>query len=201
MDYENQSSKTRYSSYTDEQLVECYRNGDINACSEIISRYTGLINHRSSGVKISCGDIDDIKQEAYMGLLSAIRTYVYNDEIKFCVYAKICIANAIKNVLSKSTTKKAILNRNALSEENFLLQNIQYDYNTPETYYIDKESYDTLLKKIEQSLSAFERDVLFSYLKGLSYEETAKEKNITVKSVNNGLQRARKKLKAVLREL
>lgn len=192
---------------SDDQLLERYKNGDEAAVAVLLVRYASLINKYSSRYHLPNIDSDDIKQEAYMGLFSAIRSYdrsdVKNNSASFYTYASCCISNRMNNLLVCATTNKANLNKNAVSfddiESNSLL--LEQNISNPEAIIIQNETYESLISLIKTVLSNFESEVLLQYLNGCDYRFIASKLNSSQKSVDNALQRARRKLKAVLNNL
>lgn len=189
---------TGSSPLTDEELVKQYLNGDNTSLLHLISRYVELIDRKLGKYGFSSPDQEDIKQEALISFMDAIRSYRFDLGVKFSTYANRCIDNSIKNSLAKLNTKKAKLLSAALSIEDAgekdILQLLQ---NNPEQIYIDKEKYQNILTVINTNLSDFEKNVLYHYLDGDFYLEIAELLGTTPKAVDNALQRVRKKLKAL----
>ena len=192
----------KYSQESDVSLLKLYRDGDQVACAALLAKYASVVNYCISNYTIKGIDIDDLKQEAFMGLLSAIRTFDETKQASFFTYAKHCMVNRLKNLLSSALTKKStVYNKSVSFDEledgigaNHCIQN-------PELIFIQNEGYDALVDLIEKHLSKTEKDVLFSYLSGCDYSGIAVKLNLSQKSVDNALQRARKKLKSVLNNL
>lgn len=189
---------------TDMELLELYHNGRQDAVSVLLARYASLINHKVANYNINSGiDRDDMKQEAYMGLFNAVRTYDCNRNTGFQTYASHCIANKLKNLFASVTTNKAKMLKSAVSFdeiEDYKLLSEQKTTN-PEFIFIQNENYESLLSLTQSVLSDFEREVMFLYLNGCDYRFIAAKLNSSQKSVDNALQRARRKLKAVLNNL
>lgn len=191
-----------YSTQSDRELVALYRGGDLEACTVLLARYVNLINRRVSGVGITGADKDDLRQEAYMGLYNAVRTYNPAKSASFSGYASACIGNSIKNLIAAASTQKAKLYRQTIPIDEIENMNLRAGDNAnPESLYLDKEAYGDLEGLINENLSGFEKDVLFSYLSGRDYKDIAVKLDSSQKSVDNALQRARRKLKAVLNNL
>lgn len=187
---------------SDQALLTLYKDGNQHAMTALIARYAALINKRASNYYIAGVENEDIKQEAYMGLFNAIRTYDKNKNASFYTYANLCIDNRLKNMFVAASTNKAKFNNSNISLDDIKDYNIQNkDTLSPETIYIETEDYNILLNLAEQNLSSFERDVLFLYLNGCNYQTIAIKLNSSQKSVDNALQRARRKLKKVLNRL
>lgn len=188
-----------YLNYDDIELIELYRAGNEIAGTVLIGRYVNMINHRCWNININGFDTDDIKQEAYMGLFNAIRTFNIQRGVSFSAYANICIKNSIKNVLASSFTNKAVLNSSAISLDDIDEDLKPIDDNAnPEAFLIEKEALDSINNKIDTALTAMEKRTLLLYLGGLNYTQISNIINLSTKSVDNALWRARKKLKEVL---
>lgn len=191
-----------FAAKSDVELLALYKVGNQGSITALIARYASLINKRVSTVTIIGVDNDDIKQEAYMGLLNAIRHFDPNRHTSFYTYANHCIANKLKNMFASATTNKAQLYINSISLHDLNNNQIHLvDSANPELLFIQNEGYELLVKLTESVLSPFERDVLFNYLSGCDYCSIAQKLNSAEKSVDNALQRSRKKLKAVLNGL
>lgn len=190
-----------YSALTDVELLELYNNGDKEACTALIIRYAALINGSVKGKSVHGIEIDDIRQEAYMGLFNAVRSYKPDSGASFSTYATTCVKNRVVNLIVKSGTYKFKMNKSALSYDGGAEFSLSDNTKNPEYIFIQGERYDDIIRSIERHLSAFEKDVLFLYLGGRDYKTIAEKLNSSQKSVDNALQRARKKLKAVLNNL
>ncbi len=182
----------------DEDLVRKYHNGDNSGLIELFSRYVDVIDKKIASAKYSVADKDDVKQEALISLLNAVKTFDANKGASFHTYANICIDNAVKNSLTKASARKVRILSEAVSLDEIGKDKTVFDEgDNPEKLYIDKEGYLSLLSKIDIHLSDFEKTVLFCYLDGNSYEQIANKLGSSQKAVDNALQRVRKKLKTV----
>lgn len=191
-----------YLNQDDLSLISLYREGDEEACTALLVRYASKINRRISQISLNGIENDDLRQEAYMGLYSAIRTYDPKKNDSFNAYASFCMSNSLKNLFRTVSTQKAKVNSQAVS-----LEEIGSDYlrsensKNPEDIFIQNEASRNLKRLMSQILTPLEQEVLFSYFSGCGYREVAKKLNSSQKSVDNALQRARRKLKAVLNDL
>lgn len=172
--------REKFSSYTDEQLaVEAC--SDPEAASELTSRMFPSI--RSLALGIDPQIWDDLVQEGLLGMFSAIGSY---DERRgrFKTYALACARNRML-----STVKQNSLLNSGDDKTDELPDKSQ------ESGIESREQFYALYNAVERLLSATERKVLECYMKGCSYSETARRLGISVKSVDNAMQRARKKLR------
>lgn len=185
-------------------LLDIYHSGNQLACTIIITRYSCIINYLILNCTILGLDKDDLKQEANLALLDAINTFDKSKGCLFSTYANTCINNRLKNIYSKAITKKSVFNNSSLSldeVDNFTGCYSFNDSNNPENIVINNENYDNLLELIENSLTSNEKDVLILFLNDFDYKTIARLLSSTTKSVDNSLQRARKKIKKVLNNL
>lgn len=185
---------------SDLALIGKCRSGSEKAAAVLFARYADLIHRAAARADVPGAEAEDLRQEAYLALLAAVRTYDPARGAQFRTYAASCVSNALKNVRAASLTKKsrALLNTVPLDEVQDTLTEENED---PEGLYIGRETAERLERLIDETLSAYEKEVFSLYLNGCGYEQTATKLNATPKSVDNALQRARKKLKAVLNDL
>jgi RNA polymerase sporulation-specific sigma factor len=179
--------------YSDEMLLRAARQ-DESLMSELITRYVNVIvikaNKLARGFsRFNRQDAEDFISEGFLALLSAIRTY---EESKggFAAYANACIDNRMKNALGKAR-------RTLFLSEEFDPALIKEQSPGADEIIIEKESRNEILKRIGRVLSDRELKVFEMYLNSFSYRQIAARLNISVKSVDNALSRARAKLKAV----
>lgn len=192
----------KYSGESDFQLITLYRAGNQEACTALLARYANFINRRVSSIGIAGSDRDDLQQEAYMGLFNAIRSYDPAKGASFHSYAVVCIGNSLKNLFAAASTQKARLYSQTIPIDDVEETDLRGKENAnPEQILLDREACDELEHWVDQLLSPFEREALFSYLSGRGYTEVAARLNSSPKAVDNALQRARRKLKAVLNHL
>ena len=198
----NAQSLPGESELDDLTLITRYRAGDEAACTVLLARYANLINRRIANIGISGEDNDDLRQEAYMGLMGAIRSYDPQKGGSFSGYAAACIGNSMKNLFAAASTQKAKLYRQTVPIDDIENETLAYQGNLdPESIFLNKEACGELKRLMDELLSGFEKDVLFSYLSGCDYKDIAARLHSSQKSVDNALQRARRKLKAVLNDL
>lgn len=173
----------------DEYLVKCAVGGDDNALACIITRYTPLIK---AAVFKACNercDSDDYTQEATLGLIKAIKNY-REERGSFAAFAKLCVENELFSYI-RSLNKKSVIPPDKIVE---LKDNIRGPQD-PQDIYIIREEAAGIKQKIKSCLSELEFSVMRAYMMGESYEAIANELGITVKSVDNAVQRIRRKLK------
>ncbi|MBE6935936.1 MAG: sigma-70 family RNA polymerase sigma factor [Ruminococcaceae bacterium] len=196
------SRKEPYEALSDEALLASLADGDSAAQDALIRRYTRLIRACARPYFLNGGDSEDLLQEGLLGLLSAIRSY---DPAKssFRTFAVLCIRRSIISaVRAAQNHNNAILNDSlsidqVLSEDGTSLPLTAQD---PEALIIHRDERRRLERELSRSLSDFEQHVLTLYLKGLSYREMASALGRPPKSIDNAVQRIRRKYEAVCQE-
>ncbi len=181
--------------FTDEQLIEMHKKGDHTVFEIIYARYKNMIRSLARGLFLVGGDNEDLMQEGVLGLLNAVNTF--NGATSFSTYAYTCIKNSMLTAVNSAQSKRNTpLNTSvpiATQTDEFL--NLYLD---PEDEIIGKESERELMQKITQGLSLFESTVLKLFLEGLSYVEIGEKLNKTAKSIDNALQRIKRKISNIL---
>lgn len=162
----------------------------------ILNSFRPYIEQKVAGLKIPGADRDDLCQEAFVALLSAIGSYDEGKGSSFSTYAIECINNRLFDAMRTAHRKKnSILNEAvSLTDENNAVEVISYE--TPEEVAVHREKVDELMRRIETELSEKERRVLMMWIDGYGYDEIGVALEMSPKSVGNALQRARKKLKS-----
>lgn len=190
---------------SDEALVASARMGCDDSLTALFVRYRPVIAKKA----VACGhpflDQDDLVQEGMLALLRAVRFYRSDREASFFTFALTCINNSIRSALRSGEQIKhrpmrdyISLDENSTGETAALRVLAQQD-GSPEDLVIKMEEYALIRQKIRSLLSGLEREILMLYLKGSTYEQVAAQMGVTEKSVDNALQRARKKLGAAMR--
>ncbi|HOJ35243.1 MAG: sigma-70 family RNA polymerase sigma factor [Clostridiales bacterium] len=176
-----------------EDLVLSAQKGDKEALDELIRIFSTAIKNAALSYNIASLDNDDLSQEGMLGFLSAVFSYRKGTGASFTTYANVCIENSIKSALRAATRQKHAILNNALPLEP--LQSRATDKGNPEERYIAKENSEFLTEFLFHDLSEIERKALSFYLAGYDYSEIASTLGLTVKSVDNALQRVRRKLR------
>lgn len=178
---------------TDEELA-AQAKADKHACEALVLRYMKLIFIKAGAYSVSGSDRDDLCQEGLMALLRAIAMYDAGRNVQFSTFAEVCIANQMRTFRAKSAKAPAVCDDPDGADED--LPSVE---ETPESIYFNKEFLSELRQAVETELSATERQVFEMVIRGASYKETATELGIAEKSVDNAMQRARRKIRAYLR--
>ncbi|MDD6252243.1 MAG: sigma-70 family RNA polymerase sigma factor [Ruminococcus sp.] len=181
-----------YSEFSDLSLAEKVRRGDNEAFGVLSNRYGGLI--RSIAERYSAAGLDrnDFSQEGLLGLLWACKAFDSEKNASFKNFASICINRRFLSLVRKDMSKKAIPKEKLLSIEDLEIS----DENTlnPEILMLQKEQAEDFDKLLKSRLSPLEQKVLRLYLSGMTYSDISKKLSVSLKSVDNALQRIRKKL-------
>lgn len=195
----------------DEQaIVEFARNGDSAAQEVIIKKYKNFVRAKARSYFLIGADREDIIQEGMIGLFKAIRDYKPDKISSFKAFAELCITRQMITAIKTATRQKHIplnsyvsLNKPIYDDESdrTLLDVMTGTATTdPEAIMISKESFDQIEAKIGEVLSDFEMKVLMYYLDGKSYQEISENLDRHVKSIDNALQRVKRKLEKSLQE-
>ena len=192
----------RYMTLSDNELISLSRSGNDLAEEQLAARYSKLVRIYARPYFLTGGDSEDLIQEGMLGLLSAIRKYDPNANVPFKAYAEQCIRNRLLTAIeSASRFKHAPLNDGVsfeylLSEDPRMLHNSCNDSFSRKTeeQVLAKEREEEILISNSMLLSKFERKVLAMYLQGTSYKEIAEQLAKSEKSIDNAVQRIRKKL-------
>lgn len=165
-----------------------------SAVSALVLRYLKLVYFKSKLFANQHTDSDDLYQEGLMGLLSAIYAFNPGKNVQFSAFAEVCIVNRMKSLLSKGAKKTELLCSFDQIDE---LRDVPF-METPESIYLYKEYFYELFSGISAVLSPIEKNVFMRCVQGFSYKDTAIELGITEKSVDNAMQRARRKVRAMM---
>lgn len=190
-----------YEKLTDNEILERIKNKDENALDFLINKYKHIVKIRARAYFIIGADNEDIIQEGMIGLYKAIRDYNTKDA-SFKTFAVLCIDRQIMTAIKQANRKKHSPLNSCLSLDMFVsedekttyLENIEQNLSNPEQIVIDKENIYSLKSKINEELSSFEKKVLSLYLKGKSYIYISEKLNKNEKSIDNAIQRIRKKI-------
>lgn len=164
-----------------------------DSTAELISRYMKLIWVKANTMANAVVDAEDLAQEGMLGLMNAIAHFDSNREIKFSTFADVCITNKMKSALIR-TRHTALPVEDAESAAQ--VQN-EVEDDDPERILLRKERLHELYREMDLVLSKRELEIFKLFLCGLRYEQMADRLHITEKSVDNAMQRVRRKLKSV----
>jgi RNA polymerase sporulation-specific sigma factor len=194
----------------DEELVAMAKSGNDRALEYILCKYQNFVKAKAKSYFLIGADKEDIYQEGMIGLFKAIRDFKDDKLASFKVFAELCITRQIITAVKTATRQKHIplntyvsLNKPIYDEESDrtlldILSGIKVS--DPEELIIDREEMKRIESKIEEVLSGLEMEVLNSYLDGKSYQEIATDLDRQAKSIDNALQRVKRKLEKCLEQ-
>ena len=178
---------------TDEELCCRAASGDRMAEETLVIRYMRLARACARPYFLAGGDSEDLLQEAMVGLLKAIREYDPTRDAAFRTFAEVCVRNRIRSaVTAAARDKHAPLNYSVPMEEQPLLESVHGA--DPEELFINKEEEAERLNSLNRKLSPLEQRILSLYLHGFSYREIGEQVGRSDKSVDNAVQRIRRKV-------
>jgi RNA polymerase sporulation-specific sigma factor len=197
-----------YSQLSDDELIKIIRDGDSRAQEVLIKRYKNFVLAKSRSYFLVGAGREDIVQEGMIGLYKAVRDYKIDRLASFRAFAELCITRQIITAIKAATRQKhqplnsyVSLNKPIYDEESdrTLLDILKgTKLNNPEELFVSKETYDLIENQISEMLSTLEFNVLQEYLNGKSYQDIADTLDKHVKSVDNALQRVKRKLEDFL---
>lgn len=191
----------------DEELIYLASQGDLVAEECLINKYKKLVKIKARSYFLIGADTEDIIQEGMIGLYKAVRNYQFKKLSSFKAFAELCITRQIITAIKSATRQKHIplnsyisLNRPIYNEDSDrtlldIVDNISI--NDPQDLFLNGEKLNNLKVRIKKILSDLERDVLESYLDARSYQEIAADLGRHVKSIDNALQRIKRKLELI----
>lgn len=192
----------------DDEIVLKAKLGNIRAQEHLIAKYEKIVKTKSKAYFLIGADKEDIYQEGMIGLYKAIRDYKVDKMSSFKAFAELCITRQIITAIKTATRQKHIplntyisLNKPIYEEEpdKTLLDVISgFKITDPEELVIGKEQMEVMEGEMNKVLSELEKEVLQSYLDGKSYQEIACDMDRQAKSIDNALQRVKRKLEKCL---
>ena len=201
-----------YKSAKDEELVLMAQNGDDAAQEYLLDKYKSLVRAKSRAYFLIGADSEDIIQEGMIGLYKAVRDYNEEKNASFRSFAELCVNRQMITAIKAATRQKhqplnsyVSLNKPVYEEESEqtymdFLQSSSDSLLNPEALLIGQENKSFLEDQMVKNLSSFETRVLVLYLQGRSYFEIANVLDKPEKSIDNALQRVKKKLEKFLEE-
>ncbi|NLM35571.1 MAG: RNA polymerase sporulation sigma factor SigH [Clostridiales bacterium] len=199
---------TNYEDKLDEEVVMEAKKGDTRAQEYLINKYQNFVKSKAKSYFLIGADKEDIYQEGMIGLYKAIRDFKPDKLSSFKAFAELCVTRQIITAIKTATRQKHIplntyvsLNKPIYDEESDrtlldILSSIKVS--DPEELVISKEEMDHIEAEIGEVLSDLEMEVLMSYLDGKSYQEIACDLDRHAKSIDNALQRVKRKLEKCL---
>lgn len=199
---------TQYDLMSDEEVVDLVRDNDAEALEYLINKYKNFVRAKARSYFLIGADREDIVQEGMIGLYKSIRDFRGDKLTSFKAFAELCITRQIITAIKTATRQKHIplnsyvsLDKPIYDEDSdrTLLDVICGTKVTdPEELFINREEFDDIEGKMSEILSDLERQVLMLYLDGRSYQQIAVDLKRHVKSIDNALQRVKRKLERYL---
>src|SRR3954447_7760062 len=199
------TAQVRWREPTELSLIAAARNGDERAMDEIIRRYQGFVRLKASSYFLAGGDSHDLVQEGQIGLFKAVRDFRPDKETSFRSFAELCITRQIITAIKTATRfKHAPLNQYVSFSHTPAGQ--EGDdctlgdalpgpaVNDPSVRVISTQELESLVGCLSTTLSPLEADALRLYLEGSSYEQMAAELGCDTKTIDNALQRVKRKI-------
>ncbi len=199
----------RYADMDDEAVVALAQNGDGDALVFLLNKYKNFVRSKARSYFLIGADHEDIVQEGMIGLYKSIRDFQPTRLASFRSFAELCVKRQIITAIKAATRQKHVplnsyvsLNKPLYDEESdrTLLDVIEGRVTNPEDLYISKEDLKNIQAQMDQLLSDLEKQVLEAFMDGKSYQEIAEMLGRHVKSIDNALQRVKRKLFKFLEE-
>ena len=178
---------------TPQIIYDCRNNQKL--LEEVLYEFKPLVTAIARRYFLTGAEPDDLVQEGLIGLYKAIQTYDESKQASFKTFASICINSQIQSAVKKqNNSKNKVLNQIMLEDNEELMYLVESTDPNPEDMMINKEHYEYIKSEILSKLSLLEKQILKQYLLGKNYCQIASTLCIDKKSVDNGLNRIRKKL-------
>jgi len=206
--FEERSLAT-YQKYSDKLLVNKARSGDLLAEQCIINKYKKMAKIKAKNYFMVGADSEDVIQEGMIGLYKAIRCFNNTKISSFKLFAEICVHRQIITAIKKTSRKKhkplnyyISLNKPVYAEDSIrtfaeIINNV--NIKDPTFIFVRQEKLQELKRKLKNILSKLERIVLELYLEGKTYKEIAREINGNLKSIDNAMQRIKRKTEIIVK--
>ena len=206
---QNKNVYDEFDGIAEEEIVYWAKEGNDRATEYILNKYMDFVRLKIKSYFLAGADRDDVLQEGMIGLYKAIRDFDKNKKVMFKTFAELCITRHIITAVKSASRKKHIPLNGYVSLDkpetdytyfestNFWREQKDLD---PEQIMIEKENVKGMECQIDRLLSPFEAQVLMYHLNGFSYSKTAELLSKEPKSVDNALQRIKKKLEKFLNE-
>ncbi|AMM91295.1 RNA polymerase sporulation-specific sigma factor [Peribacillus simplex] len=198
----------KYLQFEDDELIRLVHTGDSEALDYLIQKYRNFVRAKARTYFLIGADKEDIVQEGMIGLYKAVRDFKGDKLSSFKAFAELCITRQIITAIKTATRQKHIPLNSYVSldkpiydeESDRTLMDIISGTKVldPEELIINQEEFDDIELKMAELLSDLERKVLALYLDGQTYQEISEELNRHVKSIDNALQRVKRKLERYL---
>ena len=193
----------KYNSFSDEELIEKIRLGDLGAQNYLLEKYRTLVSMKANRFFLIGAETDDMLQEGMIGLFKAMQSFDLEKNNSFKTFANLCVERQLITAIKTSNRQKHIplnssfsLNSSAFddNDDTTVLEVLETNFVEDPLDTITKREYMEFIEsRIDKNLSKFEKQVLEKYIEGESYIDIAEKLNSPVKSIDNAIQRIRKK--------
>ncbi|MGM0420222.1 MAG: sigma-70 family RNA polymerase sigma factor [Bacillota bacterium] len=192
-----------------EAVVRAAQAGKVKAIEKLIDMNMDIVYAKARYFFIKGLDKDDVIQEGRVGLFKAIRDYREDKEASFRGFAQLCIHRQLVSAIKKANRQKHMPLNNSTSLDKSIDKGeskrtynevVSDDNHDLEKIFIYQEVLGLIMNEIKKNLTALEYDVFIKYLDNKTYQEISEELNVNIKSVDNALQRARKKVEDIREE-
>ncbi len=187
------SAKYSFGTSSDDALAKLSKDGDESAFNELVMRYLGKITSIARKYSAQGYEQNDFVQEGLMGLLYAVKTFDPEGGMSFKSFVSLVAERRFISIIRRQNTQKCVP-MSAIVELDTLDSEVVDLSRSPEEQIMLKEQIDLAMQKLRGILSARELEVFVLYTDGLSYTSIARRLGVSEKSVDNALQRARKKI-------
>lgn len=204
------SSGSRLSELEDEQVVMRARAGSPDATEYLLKKYKNLVEGKARSYFLAGGERDDVVQEGMIGLYKAIRDFETDKLVQFRSFAELCVTRQIITAIKAATRNKHVMLNECVSlqvsigrdeDSGCLMDVIDSRVADPEHILLTRDVFRTVRDGGVSGLSDLEHRVLQGYLAGRTYLEMAKDMGRPAKTIDNALQRAKRKVGRSLSEL
>ncbi|MBP5384913.1 MAG: RNA polymerase sporulation sigma factor SigH [Lachnospiraceae bacterium] len=196
-------SKDRFENLTDEELIERLHAGEVSVIDFLMEKHKDLVRMHAKALYLPGADSEDLIQEGMIGLFKAIRDYDDSHDASFKTFARLCISRQMMTAVENSRRKKHAPLNSYVSlyaadddgDETIMESLSSLAESSPEDKIIDRERVQTLTNEILKVLSPLETKVFRLYLTGMNYAEIARVLECEEKSMDNALQRIKRKIR------
>lgn len=196
----------------DEQLLKMFDEGNVYALECLLQRYKKLVVSKAQTYFLIGADREDVIQEGMIGLYKAVVDFDRERLVSFKGFASLCITRQIITAIKTATRQKHIPLNSYISLDKPVHNNEETDQrlidtiaepkaSDPQTILLHKDRFYFMKDKLSEELSRFEQNVLRLYLEGYTYQEISEQLSRHVKSIDNALQRVKRKLEHVLQSV
>ena len=200
----------KYEQLSDDEVALLAQGGDGQALVYLLDKYKNFVRARARSYFLIGADHEDIVQEGMIGLYKAIRDYKADKQTSFRAFAELCVKRQIITAIKTATRQKHVplnsyvsLNKPIYDEESdrtLMDVIVEGHAQNPEELIIGREDLVSIRDRVDEVLSSLEQEVLSAYLDGKSYQEIADKLGRHVKSIDNALQRVKRKLEKFMEE-